>query len=60
MIAAAKQLQAALTAAGSLEALIGQVYEGECLINDTTPLGAPVSNPKTHTAFCLLYTSRCV
>ncbi len=51
VIAAAKQLQAALTAAGSLEALIGQVYEGECLINDTTPLGAPVSNPKTHTAF---------
>ncbi|MFO0722438.1 MAG: selenium-dependent xanthine dehydrogenase [Myxococcota bacterium] len=51
-IAAARRLRTALDGAkGSLEALIGQVFEGECLINDTTPLGAPVDNPKTHTAF---------
>lgn len=29
----------------------GRVFVGEFLCNDTVPLGAPVENPKTHTAF---------
>jgi CO/xanthine dehydrogenase Mo-binding subunit len=32
-------------------ALVGQVFEGECKINDTTPLGPAVEKIKTHTAF---------
>lgn len=36
---------------GDLAALAGRVFEGECLINDTTALGANVAKVKTHTAF---------
>lgn len=52
VILAAKKLKAALDAAGGqLGALEGQVFEGDFLIEDTVPLGAPVDNPKTHTSF---------
>lgn len=51
-ILAGKKLKAALDAAGGeLGALEGQVFEGDFLIEDTVPLGAPVDNPKTHTSF---------
>ncbi len=50
-ILAAEKLKAALASAGSLEALEGRVFEGDFLCSDTVPLGAPVDNPKTHTAF---------
>jgi CO/xanthine dehydrogenase Mo-binding subunit len=52
-IQAATRLRSALVEAGpaGLAALVGQVFEGECKINDTTPLGAAVEKIKTHTAF---------
>jgi xanthine dehydrogenase molybdenum-binding subunit len=52
VIQAAQRLKAALDLAkGDLAALHGQVFVGECLINDTTPLGADVPKIKTHTSF---------
>jgi selenium-dependent xanthine dehydrogenase len=52
VVIAARRLKAALDAVqGDLSKLEGQVFEGEFLINDTVPLGAPVANPKTHTSF---------
>lgn len=52
VIVAAEKLKRALDeAGGKIEALAGQVFEGECLINDTTPLGAKVDKIKTHTSF---------
>ncbi len=36
---------------GTLADLVGKVYAGDVLIDDTTPPGANVPNPKTHTAF---------
>ena len=36
---------------GGLEPLVGSVYEGEVLIDDTTAPGDPGPDPKTHTAF---------
>lgn len=36
---------------GALAPLVGRVYVGDVLTNDTVPLGAAVDNPKTHTAF---------
>lgn len=52
VILAAKDLKAALDANGNdLAALKGRIFVGEFLCNDTVPLGAPVENPKTHTAF---------
>lgn len=50
VILAAEKLKAALRER-PLEALAGQVFEGEFLCNDTVPLGAAVDDPKTHTAF---------
>ena len=52
-IQAATRLRSALAEAGpaGLGGLVGQVFEGECKINDTTPLGAAVEKIKTHTAF---------
>ncbi len=52
VIKAAKVLKAALAEVdGDLSKLKGRVFEGDFLCNDTVPLGAPVDNPKTHTAF---------
>jgi selenium-dependent xanthine dehydrogenase len=52
VLKAGEALKAALDAArGDLAALKGRVFVGEHLSNDTTPLGAPLDNPKTHTAF---------
>lgn len=52
VIKAATGLKDALAKVGGvLEELRGQVFEGDILCNDTTPLGANVENPKTHTAF---------
>lgn len=52
VIKAATELKAALDLAkGSVAELTGRVFEGDIVIKDTTPLGAPVDNPKTHTAF---------
>lgn len=48
---AAEKLKAVLGAEGSLEALVGQVFAGEVLVDDTTPPGGDHENPKTHTAF---------
>ncbi|MDH5491869.1 MAG: xanthine dehydrogenase family protein molybdopterin-binding subunit, partial [Myxococcales bacterium] len=48
---AATKLRAALDAGQSLEALRGQVFAADVVIDDTTPLGADVPNPKTHTSF---------
>lgn len=51
-ILAGKKLKAALDEAqGDLSRLEGQVFEGDFLIDDTVPLGAPVDKPKTHTSF---------
>jgi xanthine dehydrogenase molybdenum-binding subunit len=50
VILAARKLKGAL-AERPLEALRGQVFEGDFLIKDTTPLGAKVDKVKTHTAF---------
>ncbi|GMU60192.1 MAG: carbon-monoxide dehydrogenase large subunit [Myxococcaceae bacterium] len=51
VIAAARKLKADLDAGRSVEALIGRVYEGDVLVNDTTALGAKVAKVKTHTTF---------
>jgi xanthine dehydrogenase molybdenum-binding subunit len=54
VILAARKLKAALDTVGGpkgLRDLIGQVFEGDFLINDTTPLGAKTDKVKTHTAF---------
>jgi xanthine dehydrogenase molybdenum-binding subunit len=52
VIKAAGMLKEALLGAGGrLDRLVGRVFEGDFLCNDTTPLGASTDNPKTHTAF---------
>ncbi|MEQ8273750.1 MAG: selenium-dependent xanthine dehydrogenase [Deltaproteobacteria bacterium] len=52
VILAAEDMKKALEAVnGDLDQLKGRVFVGEFLCNDTVPLGAPVENPKTHTAF---------
>jgi xanthine dehydrogenase molybdenum-binding subunit len=48
---AAERLASDLTGVGSLEPLVGKVYEGEVLIHDTTAPGAEVDRIKTHTAY---------
>ncbi len=51
-ILAGKKLKEALDASqDGLTSLVGQVFEGDFLIDDTVPLGAPVDKPKTHTSF---------
>jgi xanthine dehydrogenase molybdenum-binding subunit len=52
VVAAAKKLRADLDLGFGLEQLVGRVYEGDVLIDDTTPLGAKTSKKvKTHTTF---------
>ncbi|MFZ5443037.1 MAG: selenium-dependent xanthine dehydrogenase [Myxococcota bacterium] len=51
VVAAAKKLRADLDLGFGLEQLIGRVYEGDVVIQDTTPLNAKVAKVKTHTAF---------
>jgi xanthine dehydrogenase molybdenum-binding subunit len=51
VIEAAAKLKADLDAGHSLAALIGRVYAGDIVIDDTTALGAPVAKVKTHTTF---------
>jgi xanthine dehydrogenase molybdenum-binding subunit len=48
---AAEKLRADLDRGVSLADLVGSVYAADVLVNDTTPLGAPVPKVKTHTAF---------
>lgn len=51
VIAAGEKLRADLDAGRSVSDLIGRVYAGDVLIDDTTPPDVPRPNPKTHTAF---------
>jgi selenium-dependent xanthine dehydrogenase len=51
VVSAAEKLRADLAAGSHLSDLIGRVYAGDVLIDDTTELGAEVSKVKTHTAF---------
>ena len=48
---AAKRLEGDLANSRSLEDLVGSVYEGEVLIDDTTAPGAESGRIKTHTAY---------
>jgi len=48
---AAKKLAADLKGGAPLGDLVGRVYEGEVVIDDTTKPGAKVDKVKTHTAF---------
>jgi xanthine dehydrogenase molybdenum-binding subunit len=51
VIDAAEKLRIDLAMLGSLEALTGNVYVGEVLVDDTTPPGAKTDKIKTHTAY---------
>lgn len=51
VMAAAEQLKADLDAGNTLGDLVGKVYKGDVLVDDTTPLGAKVAKVKTHTTF---------
>ncbi len=51
VIAAAEKLRADLDAGAGLVDLVGRVYAGDVLIDDTTALGADVAEVKTHTTF---------
>jgi xanthine dehydrogenase molybdenum-binding subunit len=48
---AALGLRADLDAGKTLADLLGKVYVGEHLVDDTHAFGAPVAKPKTHTSF---------
>jgi len=48
---ASEKLKADLDAGSALGDLVGKVYAADIVIDDTTPLGADVPNPKTHTSF---------
>ena len=48
---AASKLRADLDRGLSVADLAGRAYAADVLVNDTTPLGAPVPRIKTHTAF---------
>ncbi|RME22331.1 MAG: selenium-dependent xanthine dehydrogenase [Deltaproteobacteria bacterium] len=50
-VEAARKLRADLDTGQTLADLVGRVYEGDVLIDDTTPPGTDVEHPKTHTAF---------
>ncbi|MCA9490969.1 MAG: selenium-dependent xanthine dehydrogenase [Myxococcales bacterium] len=50
-IEAAKGLRADLDAGHALGDLVGRVYAGDVLVDDTTPPDAGAPDPKTHTAF---------
>jgi xanthine dehydrogenase molybdenum-binding subunit len=51
VVSAAKKLRVDLDAGLALEQLRGRVYAADVVIEDTTPLGADVPKPKTHTTF---------
>jgi xanthine dehydrogenase molybdenum-binding subunit len=51
VLSAAEKLRADLDRGKSLSDLVGEVYAADCLVEDTTALGAPVERIKTHTAF---------
>lgn len=51
VLAAAEKLRADLDAGKTLADLVGQVYAGDVLVDDTTVLGADVPRVKTHTTF---------
>jgi selenium-dependent xanthine dehydrogenase len=51
VLTAAPKLRADLDAGNTLSDLVGKVYAGDVLIEDTTPLGADVKVIKTHTSF---------
>ena len=51
VVAAAEKLKAALDGGRALSELVGEVYPGDVLIDDTTAPGANVDKIKTHTAF---------
>ncbi len=51
VVAAARLLRKDLDDGAKLSDLVGRVYAGDEVINDTTALGAEVAKIKTHTAF---------
>jgi xanthine dehydrogenase molybdenum-binding subunit len=51
VLSAGEKLKNDLDRGRTLADLAGQVYAGDVLIDDTTPLGAPVDRIKTHTTF---------
>jgi len=51
VLAAAEQLKADLNQGQTLGDLVGKVYKGDVLVDDTTKLGDPVAKVKTHTTF---------
>jgi xanthine dehydrogenase molybdenum-binding subunit len=51
VLSAAQKLRADLDAGLALARLVGRVYPADIVVEDTTPLGADVPNPKTHTSF---------
>ncbi len=51
VIGAAKKLRAKLDAGESLEALVGEVFAADVVVDDTTAPGAETDKIKTHTAF---------
>lgn len=51
VITAARELRAALDAGATLESLAGRSFAGDERVADTTPLGAPGEDPKTHTSY---------
>ncbi len=51
VIAAAEKLKADLDSGSKLEELVGKVYAGEVLIDDTTAPGQETDRIKTHTAY---------
>jgi xanthine dehydrogenase molybdenum-binding subunit len=51
VLSAGEKLKQDLDRGRTLADLVGQVYAGDVLVDDTTPLGAPVKKIKTHTTF---------
>jgi xanthine dehydrogenase molybdenum-binding subunit len=51
VLAAARKLRADLDRGAALGDLAGRVYAADELTDDTTPLGADVPSPKTHTSY---------
>jgi len=48
---AATKLRSSLDSGQTIDHLVGKEFWGEHLITDTTPIGADVPSPKTHTAY---------
>ncbi len=51
VLAAGEQLKKDLDGGATLGDLVGKVYAGDVLVDDTTVLGAPAKKIKTHTTF---------